>query len=42
MRISAAPGTELSRPPESWKAEKCMTETEFDKQIVEMHVSESD
>ena len=24
------------------KAEKCMTETEFDKQIVETHVSESD
>lgn len=31
MRISAAPGTESSRPPESWKTKKCMTETEFDK-----------
>lgn len=41
MRISAAPGTESIRPPESWKAEKRMTETEFDKQIVEIPVSES-
>lgn len=41
MWISAAPGTESNRPPESWKAEKYMTETELDKQIVEMPVSDS-
>lgn len=42
MRISAAPGTESNRLPEPWKAEKCMTETESEKQSVEMLVSESD